>query len=53
MPSEDDMSIEELVDRITIDAYGDEGCSAFLQARREHLERARGDVATRRAKVWT
>jgi hypothetical protein len=32
MPSDDEVSIEELVDQITVDAYGDEGYWSFLQA---------------------
>jgi hypothetical protein len=37
MLSDDDMSIEELVDRITVDAYGDEGYWSFLQTLDDHL----------------
>jgi len=38
MPSDDDMSIEELVDQITVDAYGDEGYWSFLQAFDDDLD---------------
>ena len=37
MPSDDDLSIGELVDQITVDAYGDEGYWSFLQAFDDHL----------------
>jgi hypothetical protein len=37
MPSDDDLSIGELVDHITVDAYGDEGYWSFLQAFDDHL----------------
>lgn len=33
MPSDDDLEdLDELVERITVDAYGDEGYWSFLQA---------------------
>ena len=35
MPSEDDL--DELIEQITVDAYGDEGYSAFLQALEEEM----------------
>jgi hypothetical protein len=38
MPSDDDLSIGELVDQITVDAYGDEGYWSFLQAFDDHLK---------------
>jgi hypothetical protein len=38
MPSDGDMSIEELVDQITVDAYGDEAYWSFLQAFDDDLD---------------
>lgn len=32
MPCDDDLSVDELVEQITVDAYGDEGYWSFLQA---------------------
>jgi hypothetical protein len=37
MPSDDEVSIEELVDQITVDAYRDEGHWSFLQAFDDHI----------------
>jgi len=37
MPSDDGLSIGELVDQVTVDAYGDEGYWSFLQAFDDHL----------------
>jgi hypothetical protein len=40
MPSDDDMtnlSVDELVEQITVDAYGDEGYWSFLQALEDHV----------------
>jgi hypothetical protein len=37
MLSDDDVSIEELVDQITVDAYGDEGYWSLLQAFDDHI----------------
>jgi len=38
MPSDDDSTpIEELVDQITVDAYGDEAYWSFLQTLNDHL----------------
>jgi hypothetical protein len=37
MPSDDEVSIEELVDQITVDAYGDEGYWSLLQAFDDHI----------------
>jgi hypothetical protein len=37
MPFDDDLSIDELVDQIAVDAYGDEGYWSFLQAFDDHL----------------
>lgn len=37
MLSDDDMTIQELVDQITVDAYGDEGYWSFRQAFEDHI----------------
>jgi hypothetical protein len=37
MPSDEGLSTDELVDQITVDAYGDEGYWSFLQAFDDHL----------------
>jgi hypothetical protein len=38
MLSDDDTTIQELVDQITVDAYGDEGYWSFLQAFDDDLD---------------
>ena len=34
----DEMDLDELIERITIDAYGDEGYWSFLQAFEDHVQ---------------